>query len=153
VFCLEGEEAENPTATVSGTLLINHLYTHVLFDSRATHSFLNPIFAKKFASKPDEMDVQLYVTTPLGSTDYTDIIFKNCAIKLEGRVLPADLVQLDIQGWDVILGMNLTKHKVTIDRERKLVTFSALKGERITFKGSGHQLSIPTIYVMQHSGY
>jgi len=44
------------------------------------------------------MDVQLYVTTPLGSTHYTDLVFKDCAIQLEGRVLSADLVQLDIQG-------------------------------------------------------
>jgi len=57
VFPLEGEEAEDPTSTISSTLLINHLYTYVLFDSGATHSFANPIFAKKLANKPDEMDV------------------------------------------------------------------------------------------------
>jgi len=106
VFYLEGEEEENPTATISSTLAINHLYAHVLFNSCATHSFVNLVFAKKLASKPDEMDVQLYVTTPLGSTYYTNIVFKSCTIKLEGRVLPADLIQLDIQGWDIILGMD-----------------------------------------------
>ena len=57
VFCLEGDEAENLTTTVLGTLLVKHLYAHVLFDSGATHSFVNPIFAKKLASKPNEMDV------------------------------------------------------------------------------------------------
>ena len=106
MFSLEGEEAEDPIVTVSGTLLIKRLYAHVLFDSRATNSFVNPAFAKKVASKPSEMNVQLYVTTPLGSTYYTDVVFKNCTIQLEGRVLPVDLVQLDIQGWDVILGMD-----------------------------------------------
>ena len=45
MFCLEGEEVENPTATVSGTLLVNHIYIHVLFDSGATHSIVNPVFA------------------------------------------------------------------------------------------------------------
>jgi len=150
VFSLEGGKAKNPTTTVSGTLLIKHLYAHVLFDSGATHSFVNPSFAKKLASKPSEMDVQLYVTTPSGSTYYTDLVFKNCAIQLEGRVLPIDLVQLDIQAWDVILGMDwLTRHKVTIDCERKLVTFSASDGERVTFKGSGHQVTIPTVSAMQ----
>ena len=98
MFCLEGDEVEDPTNTVSGTLLINHLYAHVLFDSGATHSFVNPAFAKELASKPSEMNVQLYVTTPFGSTHYTDLVFKDCAIQLEGRVLPADLIRLDIQG-------------------------------------------------------
>jgi len=150
VFSLEGEEAEDPTVTVSGTLLIKHLYAHVLFDSGSTHSFVNPIFAKKLASRPDEMDVQLYVTTPLGPTYYTDVIFRNYAIALEGVVLPADLVQLNIQSWDVILRMDwLTKHKVTINCEGKLITFSAPDGERVTFKGSDHQVTVPTVSAMQ----
>jgi len=72
----------------------------------ATHSFINPIFAKKLASKPNEIDVQLYVTTPLGSTYCIDVFFKNYTVQFEGRVLPVDLVQLDIQGWDVILRMD-----------------------------------------------
>jgi len=46
VFSLEGEEAEDPTVTVSGTFLIKHLYTHVLVDSGAIYSFVNPVFAK-----------------------------------------------------------------------------------------------------------
>ena len=62
VFSLEGEEAEDPTVIVSGTLLIKHLYAHVLFDAGATHSFVNPAFAKVLASKPSEMNVQLYMT-------------------------------------------------------------------------------------------
>jgi len=76
VFSLDGEEAEDPTITVSGTVLINHLYAYVLFDSSATHSFVNPVFPKKFASKPSEMDIQLYVTTPLGFTYYTMLFSK-----------------------------------------------------------------------------
>jgi len=96
------------------------------------------------------MDVQLYVTTPLGSTYYADVVFKNYTIKLEGRVLSIDLVQLDIQGLDVILRMDwLTRHKVTIDCKRKLVTFSAPDDERVTFKGNGHQVTIPTVLAMQ----
>jgi len=67
---------------------------HVLFDLGAKHSFVNPVFAKKLASKPDEMDVQLYVTTPLVSTYHTDVVFKDCAVNLEGKILPANLVQL-----------------------------------------------------------
>jgi len=92
VFSLEGEEAEGPTVTVSGTLPIDHLYTHVLFQSGVMHSFVNPVFTKKLASRPDEMDVQLYVTTPLGSTYCNDVILRNCAIQLEGRDLLVNLV-------------------------------------------------------------
>ena len=43
----------------------------------------------------------------------------------------------------------LTRQKVAIDRERKLVTLSAPNGERVTFKGSGHQVTTPTASIMQ----
>jgi len=96
VFSLRGEEAEDPTVAVSGTLLIKHLYAHVLFESGATHSFVNPAFAKLLTSKLRKMEVQLYMTTPIGFAYYTDVVFKNCTIQLQGGVLPVDLVQLDI---------------------------------------------------------
>jgi len=48
---------------VSGTLLVNHPFTRVLFDADATHSFINPATAKRLACELDEMDVQLCVST------------------------------------------------------------------------------------------
>jgi len=42
---------------VLSTLLVNHPFTRVLFDAGATHSFINPITAKRLACKLDEMDV------------------------------------------------------------------------------------------------
>jgi len=44
---------------------------------------------------------------------------------------------------------SLTRYKVTINYERKLVTFSASNEERVTSKGSGHQMVIPTVFSMQ----
>jgi len=43
----------------------------------------------------------------------------------------------------------LVKHKVTIDCEKKLITFSISKGERVELKGNGYQkihwlYSLPT---------
>jgi len=103
---LEGEETKGPIATVSDTLLVNHIYARVLLTSGATHSFVSLEFAKKLTSKPSEMDTRLCLATLLGSIYHTDIIFKNCAIRVEERVLSADLAQLEIQGWDIILGMD-----------------------------------------------
>ena len=115
-----------------GILLVNHLYTHILFDYGITHSFINPKFAKKHTDKPDEMDIQLYVTTPLWTNYHTDLTIRDYAIKVKSRTLPADLVQIEIQRWNVILGVDwLAKHKVTLDCEKKLITFSTPEGERI----------------------
>ena len=121
---MEGEENEEPANTVSGILLVNHLYTRILFDSSATYSFINSEFTKKLTSTPDEMDIQLYVATPLGTTHHIDFILRDYAVKIERRTLLTDLVQLEIQGWDIILGMDwIARRKVTLDCEKKLNHF------------------------------
>jgi len=54
VYCLEAgeEEPEDPNAVVLGTVLVNDLFTPVLFDACTTHSFINPTTAKRLACKP-----------------------------------------------------------------------------------------------------
>ena len=57
-----------------------------------------------------------------------------------------DLLLLEIQGYDVILGMDwLTKHKVTIDCEQKLLSLVTPKGERLVQKGMKPTQAIPLI--------
>ena len=83
------------------------------------------------------MDVQLCVSYPIGSVYHTNTIFRDCAISISGTILHANLIQLGIQGYDVILGMDcLPKYKVTIDCEKKLISFSNLEGIRLVFRGS-----------------
>jgi len=61
-------------------------------------------------------------------------------------MLMADLVLLEIQGYDLILGMDwLTKYKATIDCERKILTLSTPKGERLIHKGDHSKPVIPLI--------
>ena len=115
MFCIEvREEPEDPNAIVVGTLLVNHLYVHE-----------SP---KKLACKLEEMDVQLCVMTPLGSIFHMGIIFKNYAINANKRILPVDLIQLKIQGYKVILGMNrLTRYNVASECKKKLISFSTIE--------------------------
>ena len=89
------------------------------------------------------MDVQLCVATPVGSIYQTEVVVRNCYIILQDRVLPADLVLLEIQGYDVILGMDwLAKHKATIDYERKLLTLVTPDGEKLEYKGTNPKQAI-----------
>ena len=96
---------------VSGTLLVNHFSTRVLFDAGATHSFINPATRKRLACKLDEMDMQLCVTTPVGSIYQIEDVVRNCPFVIHDRVLPTNLILLEIQGYDVILEMDwLARH-------------------------------------------
>ena len=137
---------EDPHAVVAGTFLVNTLPTRVLFDAGATHSFINPTIARRPACLLDEMDVQLCVTTPVGSVYQAELVFKNCPVVIQNRIFPTDLVLLEIQGYDVILGMDrLTKHKATIDCEQKVLTLVTPEGERLVHKGVNSKLAIPLI--------
>jgi len=97
---------KDPHAVVSGTFLINTLPTWILFDAGATHSFINPATSRRLACLLDEMDVQLCVTTPLGSVYQEKLVVRNCPIVIQNRMFPADLVLLEIQCYDVVLGMD-----------------------------------------------
>jgi len=93
------------------------------------------------------MDVQLCVTTSTGFVYHTNTIFRDCAISIYRTILPANLIQLGIQRYDVILDMDwLAKHKVTIDCEKKLISFSNLEGVRSVLRGSSFQKSTPIIF-------
>jgi len=123
VYCLkvEEDEPEDPHTVVSGPLSVNHVFTRVLFDTSTVHSFINPVTAKRLACKLDEMNVQLCVATPVGSIYQTEIVVKDWPITIHDKVFPIDLVWLEIQGYNVILGMDwLAKNKATTDCERKL---------------------------------
>ena len=44
--------------------------------------------------------------TPLSDELEMDVFLPSCPVLMEGRELPADLVLLDVIGFDVILGMD-----------------------------------------------
>ena len=95
---------------------MNTLPATVLFDASATDSFINPATAKQIDCNLEEMDVQFYVTTLIGSMYQSKLIARDCSIINQGKPFLANLILLGIQGYDVILGMDwLAKYYATID--------------------------------------
>jgi len=148
VYCIEAQEDVDgdPHNVVAGTFLVNAFTTRILFDAGATHSFVNSATAKRLACHLNEMNVQLCVTTLVGSVYQAKYIGRNYPIIIQGRMLSADLVLFRIQGYDVILGMDwLTKYKATIDCERKNLTVFTPQGERLVHKEDNPKPIIPQI--------
>jgi len=56
----------------------------VLFDIGATHSFINLKLVEKLAYDLEEMNVQLGVTSSVGSVYYIGTIFRDRAISING---------------------------------------------------------------------
>ena len=125
---------------------MNTLSTKVLFDAGTTHSFINPTTVKQMACAVEEMDVHLYVSTLIGSIYQTDLVVQNCSITIQDGVLFDDLVVLGMQGYDVILGMELlTKYHATIDCKQKTLALVTPEGENFVYKGVNSNCIVPLI--------
>jgi len=61
---------------------------------------------KQIACAVEDMNVQLCVSTPIGSIYQTDQIVKNYSIIIQDKKFFADHAVLGIQWYDVILGMD-----------------------------------------------
>ena len=71
---------------------------------------------------PELLDFELSVSTPLGETMVAEFICKSCVIKIGGNELLADLILLEIQEFDVILGMDwLAAYHANVDCYKKEV--------------------------------
>jgi len=81
---------------------------------------------------------------------YTDVVFRICPFSVSGKNFSVDLVKIEMQGFDVILGRDcLAKNRVIIDCKRKLVSLTTLEGEKLKHKGSSPQKSISIIFIVQ----
>src|SRR5262249_45059149 len=89
-----------------GIILIQDEHAKVLFDSGATHSFISPCFAGRLNRDKELMENSLSITTPLGETVEVKHVYPSCVVRVEGRDLLADLIELTVLEFDVILGMD-----------------------------------------------
>ncbi|XP_062080959.1 uncharacterized protein LOC133785758 [Humulus lupulus] len=71
---------------------------------------------------------------------------RSIVVKIEGRELPVDWIEIDLKDNDVILGMDwLAKHGATIDSKGKIVNFQTEGGGNFTYKGKVSQNRIPIV--------
>ena len=91
---------------MTGTIPIYYSDARVLFDPGAMHSFITSVFASKVACQPSRMLYPLSMATPLSEELETNVFYPSCSMLVEGKELPADLVLLDVIGFDVILKMD-----------------------------------------------
>ncbi|GAV84131.1 RVP_2 domain-containing protein [Cephalotus follicularis] len=105
-------------------------------DYGASHSFISARFASCLDVTPECMSCILYVSTPAGTSIYTDSIYRSCEMSMAGIPLYADLIVLPIRGFDVILGMDwLSAHRACMDCYNKTMDFCPPDGTSFQFKG------------------
>jgi hypothetical protein len=113
---------EIPTGEVlASTFSLNEHPVIILFDSGASHDFISSICAKKAMLSMVAMEAPCVISTPRGLVD-ADRIVRKAPLELTGRVFSIDLIILEGQGLDIILGMSWMKlHKAVLDIASRLI--------------------------------
>ena len=124
------------TTAITGTLLVDKMKARVLFDSGATHSFISPYFAKTLARDKVLMKSPLAIGVSVGRTIEVKYVFPVCVVEIDSKVYPADLMELDVLDFDVVLGMDwLSKNYASIDCRDKCVRFKTKESIDLVFQG------------------
>ena len=89
----------------AGTFLVNQHPIVVLFDSRASHSFMSQIFASKRDQRVVTVDKGGYCISVARNNISTNQIVRDMRISISNREYTSDLVVLLGLGIDVILSM------------------------------------------------
>ncbi|KAA0053104.1 ty3-gypsy retrotransposon protein [Cucumis melo var. makuwa] len=136
---LKGDlEAERAGTVVTGKLPILGHYAFVLFDSGSSHSFISSVFVQRVGLEVEPLNGVLSVSTPSGEVLLSKEKIKACQVEIANQMLDVTLLVLDMQDFDVILGMDwLSANHASIDCSRKEVVFNHPSGASFKFKGAG----------------
>jgi hypothetical protein len=118
-------ELPDGAPVMSGTFSIHHKPVVTLFDSGATHSFIsNNCGARKGL---DLCPTQgSYMISTLGGKITSNQMVKSVPIQLGSQVIKTDLVMLNLEGIDVILGTNwMTEHRVLLDISSRVIEINS----------------------------
>jgi hypothetical protein len=98
-----------------GTFSINHQPVIILFDSGATHSFISSKCGTKVGLDIYPTKGAYMIATP-GGKIASNQIYRKVPIQLGSILIKTDLLLLDLDGMDVLLGMDwMTRRRVTLD--------------------------------------
>jgi hypothetical protein len=105
------EDAQAAPDIIIGMILVNDNNAIVLFDSRASHSFIAATFVLKHNLPLSMPKNRMIVSSPRGDMHARHVCPK-VNILIRGVEFIAILIVLESKGIDVILGMDwLSKHK------------------------------------------
>jgi len=78
----------------------------VLYDSRATHSFVSIAYVERLGLLVRELQCELAVSTLASSLVRTSSLCARLSVEVEGRRYKVNLISLPLQDLEVILGMD-----------------------------------------------
>jgi hypothetical protein len=127
------EEAQEAPDIVIDMFLVNDISAVVLFNSRASHSFISATYIGNHNLPLALLRCQMIVSSLRGDMPARQLCPK-VNLEIRGVDFVANLIVLESKGIDVILGMDwLSKHKVLVNCAKKSLKLTTPKGKGMEF--------------------
>ncbi|MCF8701904.1 hypothetical protein L3054_11000 [Corynebacterium sp. MC-10] len=108
---------------ITGMLLIFTREVYALIDPGSTLSYISPLVANQIGLEPESIE-PFEVATPVGDSVIASRVYKGCSVFIYDYCTKADLVELAMTDFDVIMGMDwLSSCHANVDCLRKVVYF------------------------------
>jgi hypothetical protein len=126
------EEAREAPDVVIGIFFVKNTSTVMLFDSRASHSFISAAYVENHNLPLALLRCEMIVSSPRG-----DIPARQLCPKVNLKIRGVDfvaLIVLESKGNDIILRMDwLSKHNVLINCTKKSIKLTTSDGKEMVF--------------------
>ncbi|KAK9029043.1 hypothetical protein V6N11_026169 [Hibiscus sabdariffa] len=130
-----------------------------LLDNGSTHSYISSTASRDLQIPVEPTDKALTVMSPVGQSVTVDRVYRRCPLMVQKETFPTDLMELPLEKFDLILGMNwLSEHRVSLDCESKIASLKTpdertviLVGERRGYLSN--VVSVLTVDKMIRKGY
>lgn len=99
------EETNKEVDTALGAFLVNYFTANILFDLRANYYFVSHKFGKILALPLCKLETTLLVEVS-GKIIHVSDCMKNIFINLNGNRFHGELLPIEFNGVDVVLGMD-----------------------------------------------
>ncbi|XP_073033906.1 uncharacterized protein [Primulina eburnea] len=97
---------------------------------------LMPGFAKKLGCKPEKLNEPFRIATPTNRAIETHKIYRDFRISIYNQTFSADLIQLSMVDFDIILGMDwLARNNATVDCKVKGAKLRTPDQKEVVFHG------------------
>ena len=127
------EEVEEQPDAVIGKFLVKSFTALILFDTGASHSYISRGFVDKFKLPTQTLRTPLLVSSP-GAEYMASRWCNQIPLTIGTHVFPSDLIILESQGLDVILGMDwMSKYRGSIDCVSRSICLTTPEGKRIKY--------------------
>src|SRR4051812_31300044 len=145
---ISAEETDDISDVILGTLPANYVPTYILFDPRASHSFMSKSYALRHDLSFVELSTPMIIQTP-ESRWQTNRVSHGNQIAIEGLVFLASLIVVKSSDIDVILGMDwLSRQNAVLDCKAKSVKLTHPSGQKIDYTSPRTRTQVHSLIVL-----